>query len=74
MQLELGLIGHGLEAGERAAQSLDVLRGRRDRGRPTAAAHTPMAALSADTVGPLLRGRETRAAALGAPDAHAKRM
>ena len=30
-----------------------------------------MAALSADTVGPLLRGRETRAAALDALDAHA---
>jgi hypothetical protein len=33
-----------------------------------------MAALAADTIGSLLRGRETRAAALGAPDAHAKRM
>ena len=51
---------------------MGVLRGRRDRGRPTAAAHTPiMAALSADTVGPLLRDRETRAAALDALDAHA---
>jgi hypothetical protein len=33
-----------------------------------------MAALAADTIGSLLRGRETRDAALGAPDAHAKRM
>ena len=50
--------------GERRPQSLAVLHGGRKLG-------PAMSALSADTVGPLLRGRETRAAALDALGAHA---